>query len=79
MLLWRNKKISSSVLAAATAVWVFFEWLGYHFLTIACFLLGLGMALQFAWATVRHASSTSSLSEIVFAAVPVGCANCEGG
>jgi hypothetical protein len=56
VLLWRNKKISSSVLAAATAVWVFFKWLGYHFLTIACFVLALGMAAQFALSTVRHAS-----------------------
>uniref|UniRef100_A0A0D9WVC9 Reticulon-like protein n=1 Tax=Leersia perrieri TaxID=77586 RepID=A0A0D9WVC9_9ORYZ len=51
VLLWRNKKISSSVLAVATAVWVFFEWLDYHFLTIACFLLVLGMVVQFAWFT----------------------------
>jgi hypothetical protein len=61
VLLWRNKKISSSVLAAATAVWVFFEWLDYHLLTIACFVLVLGMAAQFAWSTVRHASSPPSL------------------
>uniref|UniRef100_A0A0A9FU84 Reticulon-like protein n=1 Tax=Arundo donax TaxID=35708 RepID=A0A0A9FU84_ARUDO len=51
VLLWRNKKISSSVLAVATAVWVFFEWLDYHFLTIVCFLLVLGMAVQFAWSS----------------------------
>ncbi|KAL6880544.1 hypothetical protein ACP4OV_012109 [Aristida adscensionis] len=51
VLLWRNKKISSSVLAVATAVWVFFEWLGYHFLTIACFMLVVGMAVQFAWSS----------------------------
>ncbi|KAL6647814.1 hypothetical protein ACP70R_015251 [Stipagrostis hirtigluma subsp. patula] len=49
VLLWRNKKISSSVLAVATAVWVFFEWLDYHFLTIVCFLLVIGMVVQFAW------------------------------
>lgn len=51
VLLWRNKKISSSVLALATAVWVFFEWLGYHFLTIVCFALVLGMVVQFAWSS----------------------------
>nr|CAB3497976.1 unnamed protein product [Digitaria exilis] len=39
VLLWRNKKISSSVLALATAIWVFFEWLDYHFLTIVSFAL----------------------------------------
>ncbi|KAG8100767.1 hypothetical protein GUJ93_ZPchr0013g37111 [Zizania palustris] len=51
VLLWRNKKISSSVLAVATVVWVFFEWLDYHFLTIACVVLVLGMVVQFAWST----------------------------
>ncbi|XP_062188159.1 reticulon-like protein B8 [Phragmites australis] len=51
VLLWRNKKISSSVLAVATAAWVFLEWLDYHFLTIVCFMLVLGMAVQFAWSS----------------------------
>lgn len=49
VLLWRNKKISSSVLALATAIWVFFEWLDYHFLTIVSFALVLGMVVQFVW------------------------------
>lgn len=49
VLLWRNKKISSSVLAGATAVWVLFEWLNYHFLTLLCFAVVLGMLAQFAW------------------------------
>jgi hypothetical protein len=69
VLLWRNKKISSSVLAVATAVWVFFEWLDYHFLTIACFVLVLGMAAQFAWSTVRGPSNVPrvELPEEMFA------------
>lgn len=49
VLLWRNKKISSSVLGLATAIWVFFEWLDYHFLTIISFALLLGMVVQFVW------------------------------
>ncbi|KAL5196528.1 hypothetical protein ABZP36_000040 [Zizania latifolia] len=60
VLLWRNKKISSSVLAVATAVWVFFEWLDYHFLTIACFVLVLGMVVQFAWSTFAGMLNGSS-------------------
>ncbi|CAL0307452.1 unnamed protein product [Lupinus luteus] len=48
-LLWRNKKISSSVLTAATIVWVLFEWLNYNFLTLLCFALVLGMLVQFLW------------------------------
>jgi hypothetical protein len=51
VLLWRNKKISSSVLGGATAAWVFFEWLDYHFLTIISFVLVLGMAIQFGWSS----------------------------
>ncbi|ONK74419.1 uncharacterized protein A4U43_C03F6020 [Asparagus officinalis] len=49
VLLWRSKKISSSVLVGATAVWVLFEWLNYHFLTIVCFGLVIGMLIQFVW------------------------------
>ncbi|KAF3445024.1 hypothetical protein FNV43_RR14717 [Rhamnella rubrinervis] len=47
VLLWRNKKISASVLASATAVWVLFEWLNYHLLSFICFALVLGMLAQF--------------------------------
>ncbi|GAB2234106.1 hypothetical protein Droror1_Dr00003343 [Drosera rotundifolia] len=49
VLLWRNKKISIGVLAAATAVWVLFEWLKYHFLSIVCFLLAISLVVQFVW------------------------------
>ena len=49
MLLWRNKKISVSVLSAATVVWVLFEWLNYHFLSLLCFVLVIGMFIQFVW------------------------------
>jgi len=54
VLLWRNKKISSSVLALATAIWVFFEWLDYHFLTIVSFALILGMVVQFVWSNFSN-------------------------
>ncbi|KAG6718138.1 hypothetical protein I3843_04G126500 [Carya illinoinensis] len=49
VLLWRNKKISASVLTGATAIWVLFEWLNYHFLTLVFFGLILGMLAQFIW------------------------------
>ncbi|KDO44767.1 hypothetical protein CISIN_1g025770mg [Citrus sinensis] len=52
VLLWRNKKISASVLMGATAIWVLFEWLNYHFLTIVCFALVLGMLAQFFWVNI---------------------------
>ncbi|KAF3950047.1 hypothetical protein CMV_024154 [Castanea mollissima] len=49
VLLWRNKKISATVLIGATAIWVLFEWLNYHFLTLLFFALVLGMLAQFIW------------------------------
>ncbi|WOH03586.1 hypothetical protein DCAR_0622985 [Daucus carota subsp. sativus] len=47
VLLWRNKKISGSVISGFTAVWVLFEWLNYHFLQLFCFAVVLGMLGQF--------------------------------
>ncbi|XP_051136279.1 reticulon-like protein B8 isoform X2 [Andrographis paniculata] len=49
VLLWRNKKISASVLTGATIIWVLFEWLNYHFLTLICFTLIAAMLVQFLW------------------------------
>ncbi|KAG9141246.1 hypothetical protein Leryth_001714 [Lithospermum erythrorhizon] len=46
MLLWRNKKISASVLTGATAIWVIFEWLNYNLLTFLAFGLVIGMIVQ---------------------------------
>lgn len=47
--LWRNKKISASVLVGATAVYVFFELLEYHLLTLICHFLILAFAVLFLW------------------------------
>ncbi|KAE8680731.1 Reticulon-like protein B8 [Hibiscus syriacus] len=60
VLLWRNKKISASVLAGATAIWVLFEWLNYHFLTLLCFALVLGMLAQFVWSNALGFLNRSS-------------------
>ncbi|XP_057525932.1 reticulon-like protein B8 [Amaranthus tricolor] len=49
VLLWRNKKISGSVLAGATATWVIFEWLNYNFLSLVCFSLAACMLVEFLW------------------------------
>ncbi|XP_078162971.1 reticulon family protein [Carex rostrata] len=65
VLLWRNKKISSSVLGAATALWVVFEWLDYHFLTLVSFVLVLGMVVQFFWSNASgFLSSTRDVPRI---------------
>ncbi|GLU00691.1 hypothetical protein SLE2022_180390 [Rubroshorea leprosula] len=49
VLLWRNKKISAGVLGAVTAVWVLFELVEYHLLTLVCHILMLAIALMFLW------------------------------
>ncbi|XP_031111701.1 reticulon-like protein B2 [Ipomoea triloba] len=45
--LWRNKKISAGVLGGATAVWVLFELLDYHLLTLVCHVLIIALAISF--------------------------------
>ncbi|PIN20185.1 Reticulon [Handroanthus impetiginosus] len=47
--LWRNKKISAAVVGGATAVWVLFELLEYHLLTLVCHISILGLSLMFLW------------------------------
>nr|GLL28199.1 reticulon-like protein B3 [Ipomoea trifida] len=45
--LWRDKKVSAGVLGFATAIWVFFELLEYHLLTLVCHVLILALAISF--------------------------------
>uniref|UniRef100_A0A5B6Z197 Reticulon-like protein n=2 Tax=Davidia involucrata TaxID=16924 RepID=A0A5B6Z197_DAVIN len=47
--LWRNKKMSAGVLGGATAIWVLFELLEYHILTLVCHILILSFAILFLW------------------------------
>ncbi|XP_008796064.1 reticulon-like protein B2 [Phoenix dactylifera] len=47
--LWRNKKISAGVIGGATAVWVLFELLEYHLLSLVCHCLILSLAILFLW------------------------------
>ncbi|KAF7801276.1 reticulon-like protein B5 [Senna tora] len=49
VLLWRNKKISASVLGGATAIWVFLELLEYNLLTLVCHIIILLVAFLFLW------------------------------
>ncbi|GLT84621.1 hypothetical protein SLE2022_028420 [Rubroshorea leprosula] len=51
--LWRNKKISAGVLGAATVVWVLFELIEYHLLTLVCHILILALALMFLWSNAH--------------------------
>ncbi|CAA0812955.1 Reticulon-like protein B5 [Striga hermonthica] len=47
--LWRDKKISAGVLGLATAIWVLFELVEYHLLTLVCHILILTLAVSFLW------------------------------
>ncbi|KAI3468669.1 hypothetical protein Pfo_025332 [Paulownia fortunei] len=47
--LWRNKKVSAAVLGGATAIWVLFDVLEYHLLTLVCHGLILGLVILFLW------------------------------
>lgn len=49
ILLWRNKKTSAAMLGVATMVWVFFELLEYHLLTLVCHITILTLGLLFLW------------------------------
>ncbi|CAI0402893.1 unnamed protein product [Linum tenue] len=49
VLLWRNKKNSGAVLGVATVIWVLFELLEYHLITLVCHLSILSLAILFLW------------------------------
>ncbi|KAB2070164.1 Reticulon-like protein B5 [Gossypium arboreum] len=51
--LWRNKKISAGVLGGATAIWVLFELIEYHLLTLICHISILCLALLFLWSNAH--------------------------
>jgi len=60
VLLWRNKKISASVLTGATAIWVLFEWLNYHLLSLFFLALVIAMIAQFLWSNASGILNRSS-------------------
>ncbi|KAL6986335.1 Reticulon-like protein B1 [Sarracenia purpurea var. burkii] len=47
--LWRNRKISGGVLGGATVIWILFELLEYHLITLVCHGLILALAALFLW------------------------------
>ncbi|KZV36460.1 hypothetical protein F511_15965 [Dorcoceras hygrometricum] len=47
--LWRDKRISGGVIGFATIVWVLFELLEYHLLSLVCHVLILALAILFLW------------------------------
>ncbi|XP_074566860.1 reticulon-like protein B2 [Curcuma longa] len=57
--LWRNRKISASTLGSATAIWVLFELLEYHLLTLVGHALIFSLAIVFLWSTASTFISKS--------------------
>ncbi|KAH7511370.1 hypothetical protein ACOSP7_000912 [Xanthoceras sorbifolium] len=51
--LWRNKKISAGVLGGATAIWVLFELIEYHLLTLVCHISIVALAVLFLWSNAH--------------------------
>ncbi|GAV72720.1 Reticulon domain-containing protein [Cephalotus follicularis] len=49
VLLWRNKKTSAGVLGVSTAMWVLFELLEYHLITLVCHISIFSLAILFLW------------------------------
>ncbi|XVE58447.1 hypothetical protein DITRI_Ditri04bG0170000 [Diplodiscus trichospermus] len=65
--LWRNKRISGGVLAGATALWVFFELLEYHLITLVCHSLIVSLSILFLWSNASNFINQSppNIPEIV--------------
>ena len=65
--LWRNKKISATVLGVATAVYVLFELLEYHLLSLVCHILILTLAVLFIYSkgTTLIQKSPPHIPEVV--------------
>ncbi|XP_073130039.1 reticulon-like protein B2 [Henckelia pumila] len=49
LFLWRNKMVSAGVLGGVTAIWVLFDVLEYHLLTLVSHGLILVLAVSFLW------------------------------
>ncbi|KAL3521585.1 hypothetical protein ACH5RR_019734 [Cinchona calisaya] len=65
--LWRDKKISAGVLGVVTAIWVLFELIEYHLLTLVCHILILALAVLFLWsnASTFINKSTPQFPEVI--------------
>ncbi|KAL2516719.1 Reticulon-like protein B2 [Abeliophyllum distichum] len=71
--LWRNKKVSAGVLVGATAMWVLFDVLEYHLLTLVCHGLILALAILFLWsnASTFINKSPPRIPEVIIPEEPV--------
>ncbi|XP_031380280.1 reticulon-like protein B4 [Punica granatum] len=52
--LWRDKKISGTVIGAATAIWILFELLEYHLIALVCHIAIVALAVLFVWSNATN-------------------------
>ena len=64
--LWRDKKLSAAVLGVATAIWVLFELVEYHLLSLLCHISILALGGLFLWSNAHTfiKKSTPQIPEI---------------
>ncbi|KAL3714222.1 hypothetical protein ACJRO7_006205 [Eucalyptus globulus] len=64
--LWRDKKVSAGVLGVATAIWILFELMEYHLITLVCHILIATLAIIFLWASASThiAKSPPNIPEV---------------
>ncbi|KAE8733895.1 Reticulon-like protein B3 [Hibiscus syriacus] len=67
ILLWRNKRVSGSVLGGVTAFWFLFEVLDYHLITLICHILILSLSVLFLWSNASNFVNNSppTIPEVV--------------
>ncbi|XP_039062001.1 reticulon-like protein B1 [Hibiscus syriacus] len=67
ILLWRNKRVSGSVLGGVSAFWFLFEVLDYHLITLICHILILSLSVLFLWSNVSNFINNSppNIPEVV--------------
>lgn len=70
VLLWRNKKISGGVVGIATLIWLLFEVVEYHLLTLLCHCLISILSILFVWFKISSFVSKSSGERFVELSIP---------
>lgn len=66
VLLWKDKKTSAAVVGGATILWVLFEIVEYHLLTLVSHVLIVALTILFLWsnATVFIKKSPPDVPEV---------------
>ncbi|XP_050279591.1 reticulon-like protein B14 [Quercus robur] len=54
ILLWKDKKLSATILIGFTIIWFLIEVVEYHFVTLLCHSLILAMLINFIWTNVSR-------------------------